>query len=165
MRYQQARHQWLSRRNAAIILHPKRWHVVQGCWAFEYDTGSSSIWRRQLQHQRHLYWWHLPDGDDTQYSANKSIPAGQFIKMPMRYLSICDIEPYYFSAGVFKELPDKYESTVGQIQMLRPTCNYSYVANEGGYRSPHRHCKELSFDVIQLYHTGLIIWWNCQVIC
>lgn len=71
-------------------------------------------------------------GGSGQYSANETIPAGQFIKIPLCYPSTCEIEPYYFSSGVYKDLADKYGSTVGQIQMLSPTYNYSRVAADGG---------------------------------
>ena len=65
----------------------------------------------------------------------------------MCYPSTCDIEPYSFSAGVYKDLADKYGSTVGQIQMLSPTYNYSYIANEGGTYPPiglAKNCRLLS---------------------
>ncbi|KAI4602006.1 hypothetical protein KJ359_010872 [Pestalotiopsis sp. 9143b] len=77
-----------------------------------------------------------PGGGGSQYSANENIAAGQFVKIPMCYPSTCKIEPYSFSSGVYKDLADEYGSTVGQIQMLSPTYNYSYIANEGGTAPP-----------------------------
>jgi hypothetical protein len=72
-------------------------------------------------------------GSGSQYSANETISAGQFVKIPLCYPSTCEIEPYSFTAGVYKDLADKYGSTVGQIQMLSPTYNYSsYATREGG---------------------------------
>jgi hypothetical protein len=68
----------------------------------------------------------------TQYEANETMAAGQFVKIPLCYPSACEIEPYTFSRGVYKDLADKYGSTVGQIQMLSPTYNYSSSASEGG---------------------------------
>lgn len=88
-----------------------------------------------------------PGGGGSQYGTNETIAAGQFIKIPMCSPSICDIEPYSFSAGVYKDLADKYGSTVGQIQMLSPTYNYSYIANEGGTAPPialAKNCRLLS---------------------
>lgn len=88
-----------------------------------------------------------PGGGGNQYSANETIPSGQFIKVPMCYPSICEIEPFVFSSGVYKDLADKYGSTVGQIQMLSPTYNYSYIANEGGSYPPiglAKSCRLLS---------------------
>ncbi|KAJ5679871.1 hypothetical protein N7462_008115 [Penicillium macrosclerotiorum] len=88
-----------------------------------------------------------PGGGGSQYSANETIPAGQFIKIPMCSPSTCDIEPYTFSKGVFKDLADKYGSTVGQLQMLSPTYNYNYIANEGGTYPPiglAKNCRLLS---------------------
>ena len=88
-----------------------------------------------------------PGGGGSQYGANETIPAGQFIKIPMCSPSVCDIEPYTFTNGVFKDLADKYGSTVGQLQMLSPTYNYSYLANEGGSYPPielAKNCRLLS---------------------
>lgn len=67
----------------------------------------------------------------SQYTANETISVGQSVTVSMCHLSTCDIEPYTFSAGVYKDLADNYGSTVGQIQMLSPTYNYIYIANEG----------------------------------
>ncbi|KAJ5116168.1 hypothetical protein N7456_000516 [Penicillium angulare] len=88
-----------------------------------------------------------PGGGGAAYSTNETIPAGQFIKVPMCYPSACEIEPYSFTQGVYKDLADKYGSTVGQIQMLSPTYNYSYIANEGGTAPPiglAKNCRLLS---------------------
>jgi hypothetical protein len=60
----------------------------------------------------------LLGGGGSTYSANETIAPGQFIKIPMCYPRTCEIEPYSFSWGIYKDLADKYGSTVGQIQML-----------------------------------------------
>lgn len=73
-----------------------------------------------------------PGCGGAQYTANETIAADQFIKIPMWHPSTCDIEPYSFSHGVYKDLADKFGSTVGQLQMMSPTYNYSCIANEGG---------------------------------
>ncbi|KAF7195851.1 hypothetical protein HII31_02868 [Pseudocercospora fuligena] len=88
-----------------------------------------------------------PGGGGSQYSANETIAAGQFIKIAMCSPSACEMEPALFSSGVYKDLADKYGSTVGQIQMLSPTYNYSYIANEGGSWPPiaiPKNCHSLS---------------------
>ncbi|KAJ5621522.1 hypothetical protein N7528_006305 [Penicillium herquei] len=88
-----------------------------------------------------------PGGGGAEYTANETIAAGQFIKIPMCHTSTCDIQPYTFSQGVYKDLADRYGSTVGQIQMLSPTYNYSYIANEGGTYPPiglAKNCRLLS---------------------
>lgn len=94
-----------------------------------------------------------PGGGGSQYSVNETIPSGQFIKIPMCYPSVCEIEPYSFSSGVYKDLADKYGSTVGQIQMLSPTYSYSYIANEGGTAPPiglPKNCRLLAstYDIL-----------------
>ena len=51
--------------------------------------------------------------------------AGQFIKVPPCEPSRCVIQLYRFICGAYKDLAHRYETTVGQITMLRPTYNYS----------------------------------------
>ncbi|PVH79304.1 hypothetical protein DL98DRAFT_560829 [Cadophora sp. DSE1049] len=70
----------------------------------------------------------------VEVGANDTLSAGQFVKVPLCFPSACDIEPYSFTAGVYKDLADEYGSTVAQIQMLSPTYNYSSYALDG--RSP-----------------------------
>lgn len=66
--------------------------------------------------------------------ANDTLSAGQFVKVPLCYPSACDIEPFTFTGGVYKDLAEEYGSTVGQIMMLSPTYNYSSYELDG--RSP-----------------------------
>ncbi|KAJ5976045.1 hypothetical protein N7481_009752 [Penicillium waksmanii] len=47
----------------------------------------------------------------NQYGANETIAAGQFLKVPLCFPSACDIEPYTFSEGVYKDLAEMYGST------------------------------------------------------
>jgi hypothetical protein len=42
------------------------------------------------------------------------------------------MQPYSFEYGVYKDLADKYGSTVGQIMMMSPGYNYSSYAVSGG---------------------------------
>lgn len=69
-------------------------------------------------------------GSDS-YSANATIEANQFMKVPLCYPSICEIEPFMFDSGIYKDLADEYGSTIGQIQMLSPTYNYSTSLLDG----------------------------------
>ncbi|KAF2248350.1 hypothetical protein BU26DRAFT_520047 [Trematosphaeria pertusa] len=57
--------------------------------------------------------------------ATAPLPVGQFVKVPQCSPSQCVIQPVTFEYGVYKDLAEKYGSTVGQIMMLSPTYNYS----------------------------------------
>ena len=46
------------------------------------------------------------------------------------------MQPYSLEWGVYKDLADKYNTTVGQIIMLSPTYTYSSMAFEGGSFPP-----------------------------
>lgn len=71
--------------------------------------------------------------DAASCNANETLAVDQFVKIPLCYPSTCEIEPYSFTEGVYKDLAENFNSTVGQIQMLSPTYNYSHVevAGEG----------------------------------
>jgi hypothetical protein len=58
-------------------------------------------------------------------TATTALQPGQFVKDPLCEPSQCILQPYTFSSGVYKDLADKYGTTVGQIMMLSPTYNYS----------------------------------------
>ncbi|GKZ36125.1 hypothetical protein AbraIFM66950_007032 [Aspergillus brasiliensis] len=68
--------------------------------------------------------------------ANETLRVGQFIKVPECSPSQCIIQPYSFEWGVYKDLADKYGTTVGQIMMLSPTYNYSSLAFSTGGTAP-----------------------------
>jgi hypothetical protein len=70
------------------------------------------------------------------YGPDELLPVGQFLKIPQCYPSQCVMQPYSFDWGVYKNLADKYGSTVGQIMMLSPTYNYSSIALHGGTPPP-----------------------------
>ena len=70
-------------------------------------------------------------------SPNQTLPVGQFLKVPECSPSQCIIQPYSFKRGVYKDLAEKYGTTVGQIMMLSPTYNYSSLAfSKGGTFPP-----------------------------
>ncbi|PYH31295.1 uncharacterized protein BO87DRAFT_315550 [Aspergillus neoniger CBS 115656] len=69
-------------------------------------------------------------------SANETLRVGQSIKVPECSPSQCIIQPYSFEWGVYKDLADKYGTTVGQIMMLSPTYNYSSLAFSNGGTAP-----------------------------
>jgi hypothetical protein len=66
--------------------------------------------------------------DESNTSTTDALPVGQFLKMPLCEPSECVIKPFSFEFGVYKDLADKYGSTVGQIMALSPTYNYSSIA-------------------------------------
>lgn len=86
-------------------------------------------------------------------SASDLLPVGQFIKVPQCDPSQCIIQPYSFSYGVYKDLAEKYGTTVGQIMMLSPTYNYSSIAPLGGTSPPIDlaiNCTALSSNITVL---------------
>lgn len=64
-------------------------------------------------------------------SATDVLDAQQFVKVPLCEPSQCIIQPFLFTSGVYKDLAEKYGTTVGQIMMLSPTYNYSQYTVEG----------------------------------
>lgn len=67
-------------------------------------------------------------------NASEVLTAGQFIKVPLCYPSMCSYQPYQFDETVpttYKDLADEYGATVGQFMMLSPTYNYSQSAYTG----------------------------------
>lgn len=69
-------------------------------------------------------------------TANETLAVGQFIKVPQCSPSQCIIQPYSFTWGVYKDLAEKFGTTVGQLMMLSPTYNYSSVAFSPGGTFP-----------------------------
>lgn len=68
---------------------------------------------------------------------NEVLPADQFVKVPLCSPSQCVIQPYTFKYGVYKDLAEKYGTTVGQIMMLSPTYNYSARNSPSENGSPY----------------------------
>ncbi|KAJ9317106.1 hypothetical protein DTO271D3_2396 [Paecilomyces variotii] len=64
-------------------------------------------------------------------TATTPLAPGQFVKISICYLSKCVVQPYSFKYGVYKDLAEKFGTTVGQIMMLSPTYNYSSSALRG----------------------------------
>ena len=58
-------------------------------------------------------------------STHEILSTGQFVKVPECSPIQCVMQPYSFKSGVYKDLAEKYGTTVGQIMMLSPTYNYS----------------------------------------
>ncbi|KAJ9273335.1 hypothetical protein DTO212C5_409 [Paecilomyces variotii] len=64
-------------------------------------------------------------------TATTPLAPGQFVKIPVFYPSQCVVQPYSFKYGVYKDLAERFGTTVGQIMMLSPTYNYSSSALRG----------------------------------
>ncbi|KAL4950984.1 hypothetical protein BDW69DRAFT_186833 [Aspergillus filifer] len=73
---------------------------------------------------------------DEAAGENDELEAGNFVKVPLCSPSSCTIEPYEFTWGVYKDLADRFGTTVGQIMMLSPTYNYSSGAFAPGGTFP-----------------------------
>lgn len=58
-------------------------------------------------------------------TAKTVLQPGQSVKVPLCEPSQCILQSYTFSFGVYKDLAEKYGTTVGQIMMLSPIYNYS----------------------------------------
>lgn len=58
-------------------------------------------------------------------TATTPLAPGQFVKIPICYLSKCVVQLYSFKYGVYKDLAEKFGTTVGRIMILSPTYNYS----------------------------------------
>lgn len=92
------------------------------------------------------------NGTDS-YGPDVVLAAGQFVKIPLCDPSQCVIQPYLFTGGVYKDLADKYGSTVGQIMMLSPTYNYSTYAISG--RSPPPVSVPINCTLLDSNYTAL----------
>ncbi|KAK8179788.1 uncharacterized protein BKA78DRAFT_384157 [Phyllosticta capitalensis] len=72
-------------------------------------------------------------------NGSQVLEAGQFVKIPQCSPSVCQLQPYSFGSegpGVYKDLAEKYATTVGQMMMLSATYNYSGNALQGGTPPP-----------------------------
>ncbi|PYI05596.1 hypothetical protein BO78DRAFT_317610 [Aspergillus sclerotiicarbonarius CBS 121057] len=69
--------------------------------------------------------------DDTGYTADEVLAPGQFLKVPLCSPSECTMKPFTLEFGVYKDIADEYDTTVGQIMMLSPTYNYSTALLDG----------------------------------
>ncbi|EKG09396.1 Peptidoglycan-binding Lysin subgroup [Macrophomina phaseolina MS6] len=81
------------------------------------------------------------------------LEPGQFLKVPLCDPSQCIVQPFSFEYGVYKDLAEKYGTTVGQIMMLSPTYNYSSIARLGGTPPPINlpiNCTALSSNITVL---------------
>lgn len=69
-------------------------------------------------------------------ASDETLPVGQFLKVPQCSPSQCVLQPYSFQWGVYKDLAERFGTTVGQLMMLSPTYNYSSLAFSAGGTFP-----------------------------
>jgi LysM repeat protein len=58
-------------------------------------------------------------------STAEEIPAGTFIKIRQCVPSACTVTPFHFTYGVYKDLAERFGTTVGQIMSFNGAYNYS----------------------------------------
>jgi hypothetical protein len=120
---------------------PRLYYTVNG------DTYERIAIRLNITTESMMKW---ANGNTT---ATDVLEPGQFIKVPLCSPSQCVIQPYSFSYGVYKDLAERFGTTVGQIMMLSPTYNYSSIAPLGGTPPPINvaiNCTLLSSNVTVL---------------
>ncbi|BCS07557.1 hypothetical protein AKAW_04119 [Aspergillus luchuensis IFO 4308] len=70
------------------------------------------------------------------------------LKVPQCSPSVCEVEPYQLIYGTYKDLADKFGSTVGQIMAFNPTYNHSDVARgEAAVITLPKNCRNLGDNV------------------
>lgn len=89
----------------------------------------------------------LPDSGIT--SNSSIIPEGDSLKVPQCSPSVCDVIPFQFTYGVYKDLAEKYGTTVGQIQAFNNQYNHSTSGNDGSGPTITlpTNCRALSKDI------------------
>ncbi|CAI7610352.1 unnamed protein product [Penicillium glandicola] len=72
------------------------------------------------------------------------IPAGTFIKIP----HVCHVTPFHFTYGVYKDLAEQFDTTVGQIMAFNGGYNYSdKVDSEAAWITVPTGCTNLALNV------------------
>ncbi|KAJ5943270.1 hypothetical protein N7516_003438 [Penicillium verrucosum] len=61
-------------------------------------------------------------------SIHEELPANTFLKIPQCVSSVCHVTPFHFTYGVYKDLAEKFGTTVGQIMAFNGGYNYSESA-------------------------------------
>ncbi|KAJ5381326.1 uncharacterized protein N7496_003754 [Penicillium cataractarum] len=81
-------------------------------------------------------------------SATEEIPAGTFIKVRQCVPSTCTITPFHFTYGVYKDLAEKFGTTVGQIMSFNGAYNYSDHSDaEAAWITVPMGCTNLALNV------------------
>ncbi|KAJ5461384.1 uncharacterized protein N7458_002936 [Penicillium daleae] len=81
-------------------------------------------------------------------SATEEIPAGTFIKIRQCVPSACTITPFHFTYGVYKDLAEKFGTSVGQIMSFNGGYNYSDHSDaEAAWITVPMGCANLALNV------------------
>lgn len=83
-------------------------------------------------------------------SPYEELPAGTFLKIPQCVPSACTVTPFHFTYGVYKDLAEKFGTTVGQIMSFNGAYNYSDHSNaEAAWITVPMGCTNLALNVTE----------------
>lgn len=83
-------------------------------------------------------------------STTEIIPANSWIKIPQCMPSVCSVTPFHFTYGVYKDLAEKFDTTVGQIMAFNGGYNYSDHSDaEAAWITVPLGCVNLSLNVTE----------------
>ncbi|KAJ6034550.1 hypothetical protein N7499_001755 [Penicillium canescens] len=83
-------------------------------------------------------------------STTEVLPAGTWLKIPQCVPSVCSVTPFHFTYGVYKDLAEKFGTTVGQIMSFNGMYNYSdHTAAEAAWITVPMGCTTLALNVTE----------------
>ncbi|KAJ5851560.1 uncharacterized protein N7529_010945 [Penicillium soppii] len=83
-------------------------------------------------------------------STTEVIPANSWIKIPQCVPSVCSVTPFHFTYGVYKDLAEKFDTTVGQIMSFNGGYNYSDHSDaEAAWITVPMGCVNLALNVTE----------------
>ncbi|CAI7614170.1 unnamed protein product [Penicillium palitans] len=84
-------------------------------------------------------------------SIHEELPANTFLKIPQCVPSVCHVTPFHFTYGVYKDLAEKFDTTVGQIMAFNGGYNYSDSASDAdaAWISVPMGCTNLALNVTE----------------
>lgn len=81
-------------------------------------------------------------------SPTEEIPAETWIKIPQCVPSVCTVTPFHFTYGVYKDLADKFGTSVGQIMSFNYGYNYSDATDsDAAWITVPFGCTDLSLNM------------------
>ena len=63
-------------------------------------------------------------------SIHEELPVNTFLKIPQCVPSVCHVTPFHFTYGVYKDIAEMFDTTVGQIMAFNGGYNYSESASD-----------------------------------
>ncbi|KAJ5775284.1 uncharacterized protein N7511_000295 [Penicillium nucicola] len=83
-------------------------------------------------------------------STTEVLPAGTWLKIPQCVPSVCSVTPFHFTYGVYKDLAEKFGTSVGQIMSFNGMYNYSdHTAADAAWITVPMGCTNLSLNVTE----------------